>query len=170
MPPEYYLGAGVVLIMLVLLPFAFIRKRPKRSAASRLSAPAISESDELTRQLARVADGLEALLKQLKSMQLGPAPAARVERVTPAAAPTTQAATVVPATADQPIAAQAAPPQTPLPPPRAPEPVVQTTPEPAFPVASAPIPEPASAEALALEPPVEEQPVKRRVKLSMFGR
>ena len=171
MPPEYYLGAGVVLIMLVLLPFAFMRKRPKRRTVSQPSAPAVAESDELTRQLARVADGLETLLKHLKSMQLSPVPVARVERVAAVASPVTQSAPGVLAQAPQSMEAQAPPAQTPLPHDQVPEPVAQTMMEqPVIPASSAAVPEPPFAEPLALEPPVEEQPVKRRVKLSMFGR
>jgi hypothetical protein len=163
MPPEYYLGAGVVLIVLVLLPFALMKKKPRPRAVSRPSGAAVTGPDELTRQLARVADGLEALLKHLQSVQLNPAIPMRADWAAPLAQKPIQ----------PPVApAPAAPLQTPLPPVRVPEPAAQAmvVEEPAAVPGSSGEAEPASIETVALEQSASEQPPKRRVKLSMFGR
>ncbi|HTZ73341.1 MAG TPA: hypothetical protein VMB47_05440 [Candidatus Aquilonibacter sp.] len=172
MPPEYYLGAGVVLIVLVLLPFVFVRRRPVRRAAPQPGGSGITSPDELTRQLARVADGLEALLKQLQSMQFSPAPPSRAERAAHAALPVSQAVPIVALQRAQPEPARAPLPQVPLPPDRVQEPsaempVIEQT---AVSVTASAVAETAAAEPVAVEQSAAEQPVKRRVKLSMFGR
>lgn len=151
MPIEYYLAAGVALILLVLLVFALTGKKSKRVVVQKTPG-----TDELIRQVARAADALEALLLHLKNSPLPavmpvpqqaparPAPPARVEQAT------VRAAEVVP---------DVAKPQPPLAPP-IPEPVATE------PVVGEPVPaEPVAAKE---EARVEQKP--RRVKLSMFGR
>lgn len=66
-PVEYYLGVAVAIILLVLLISAVTgkSKRTTRRVAVRENNP--SANDELTRQVARAADALEALLVQLKA-------------------------------------------------------------------------------------------------------
>lgn len=56
MPPEYYLGAAVAVILLVLLGSFLKRKRVGRREFDKGNG-----RDELTNQLSRIADALEAI-------------------------------------------------------------------------------------------------------------
>ena len=151
MPIEYYLAAGVAFILLVLLVFALTGKKSKRVVVQKTPG-----TDELTKQVARAADALEALLVHLKSSPLPavmpvpqqapahPAPPARVEQVT------VRTAEVIPDVAKpEPSLAP------PIPKPVTEEPVVA---------------ERATAETVAAEKEAQVEQKPRRVKLSMFGR
>lgn len=152
MPIEYYLAAAVALILIVLLIFALTGKKAKRVVVQRTSG-----TDELTKQVARAADALEALLVHLKNSQIAavtPAAQQSLPRMVPTAkleqAPTRST----------PVAPEAAQPQPPLAPP---------IPEPALTETIVPVPEPALEPVGAQEEAhIEQKP--RRVKLSMFGR
>jgi len=150
-PIEYYLAAGVAIILIVLLIFALTGKKAKRVVVQRTSG-----TDELTKQVARAADALEALLVHLKNSQIAAVtPAAQqslprmVPTVRPEQAPTRSTA----------VGPEAAKPQPPLAPP-IPEPAPETI---------VPVPEPAPEPVGAQEEAHIEQK-RRRVKLSMFGR
>lgn len=151
MPIEYYLAAGVALLVLILLVFAFTGKKPKQVVVQRTLG-----TDELTKQVARAADALEALLVHLKASPpqvvtpvqqqatVRPAPTPRIEPVTVRAAEVvTEAAKPQPAV-ELPISGTVVT-----------EPVVA---------------EPAPAEPLATEEEPHAAQKPRRVKLSMFGR
>lgn len=62
MPIEYYLGGFVAVVILVLLASMMLGKRSARKVATTDTIPT-----ELTQQLTRIADSLEALLVQLKA-------------------------------------------------------------------------------------------------------
>lgn len=153
MPIEYYLAAGVAIIVLVLLVFALTGKKSKRTVVQRKAG-----TDELTKQVARAADALEALLVHLKNSPLAAVtsvsqqtpprvmPAARVEQAPMRSTP---------------VAPEAAKPQPPLAPPIA-EPVLTEPVDPAS--------EPAPAEPVSTEEEARIEQKPRRVKLSMFGR
>ncbi|HEY6466008.1 MAG TPA: hypothetical protein VIY69_08455 [Candidatus Acidoferrales bacterium] len=152
MPLEYYLGGAVAVIVLILLFVALTGKKPTR----RVVVAKTTDSEELTRQVARAADALEALLAHLKAHPFQ------------GEAPTRAAAS--PRSVEVPVQAP-------------PTGVVQKTPEPQVPpmpvspesIASKPLAvEPATpefattAEAEPAGTSAEQKP--RRVKLSMFGR
>jgi len=61
MPPEYYLGAAVAVILLVLLASFLKGKRAARSVLDNSSG-----RDELTNQLSRIADALETIAAHLR--------------------------------------------------------------------------------------------------------
>jgi len=150
-PIEYYLAAGVAIILIVLLIFALTGKKAKRVVVERTSG-----TDELTKQVARAADALEALLVHLKNSQIAavtPAAQQSLPRMVPTARPE-QAPT-----RSTPVGPEAAKPQPPLAPP-IPEPAPETI---------VPVPEPAPEPVGAQEEAHIEQK-RRRVKLSMFGR
>ncbi len=150
MPIEYYLAAGVAIIVLVLLVFALTGKKSKRIVVQKNPG-----TDELTRQVARAADALEALLAQLKA--LPPQVAMRTVPQAPVRpAPPARAEEVTVRTAE--IRTVEAAPEAVNPAPAAAEPAVS---EAAVTVAS----ESVAAEEDA---PIPQKP--RRVKLSMFGR
>lgn len=157
MPLEYYLGGAVALIVLVLLAMALTGKKSSR----RVVVTKNTDNEELTRQVARAADALEALLAHLKAHPLQATASVQETAVRPAA-------TV--RTVDVP--AQAAPRVTPQ---KASEP--QVAPATASPTSIASEP-PATETAIiepAANPEVEasaatEEQKPRRVKLSMFGR
>ncbi|MGH9572452.1 MAG: hypothetical protein ACRD40_02825 [Candidatus Acidiferrales bacterium] len=151
MPIEYYLAAGVAIILLVLLVFALTGKKSKRVVVQRNSG-----TDELTKQVARAADAIEALLVHLKNSPL--------EGVTFVSEQTARHATSVAveqaAMRSAPVAPEAAKPQTPLAP----------IPEQSMTEHFAPAPEPAPAEPISTEEEARTEQKPRRVKLSMFGR
>ncbi|HKV46957.1 MAG TPA: hypothetical protein VJN69_02615 [Candidatus Acidoferrales bacterium] len=153
MPIEYYLAAGVAIILLVLLVFALTGKKSKRVVVQRNFG-----TDELTKQVARAADALEALLVHLENSPL--AAVTSVSQQTPPhvmpAAKVEQALTRSTA-----VAPEAAKPQPPLAPPIT-EPVLT---EPIYPTS-----EPAPAEPVSTEEEARIEQKPRRVKLSMFGR
>ena len=152
MPIEYFLAAGVALILLVLLVFALGGKKSRRVVMQKNSS-----TDELTRQVARAADALEALLAHLK---------ASPQAVTPASQPSpARQAAVAPPRVEQVTvrAAEIVPEATKAQPPLAPP-----IPEPATIESAVSEPTPAEAVAATEEAHVEQKP--RRVKLSMFGR
>jgi hypothetical protein len=152
MPLEYYLGGAVAIIVLVLLVMALTGKRSTR----RVLVTKSSENEELTRQVARAADALEALLAHLKAHPVQVSVTVQQTAVRPIASPRA---------AEVPVQAPSAV-------------VMEKAPQPAVPPASVapepPVPEPAivepvaAAEAEAAAASVEQKP--RRVKLSMFGR
>lgn len=149
MPIEYYLAAGVALIVLLLLVFALAGKKSKR-----VIVPRNPGMDELTKQVARATDALEALLAHLKAFPPQAAiPIAQAPR--PLSSATVEQSTM--GTAE--VAPEIAKPQPASEPPAIPE------------MAS----EPAVSKPVTAEPVVgeEEAPVEQkrhRVKLSMFGR
>ena len=151
MPLEYYLGAAVAVIVLVLLVSAFTGKKKSKR---RIIPVSHAGTDDLTRQLARAADALEAILKHLDAHPLQ-TPAATQTSIRPALSPLPQRAQ--------------APPQAPA---SAPAESPRVAPERVVPTADPVITEtPAAEPAVAAEAPVaasEQKP--RRVKLSMFGR
>lgn len=59
MPPEYYLGAAVAVILLVLLGVLLRRGRATRQVLDK------SSTDQLASQLSRIADSLEKLVAHL---------------------------------------------------------------------------------------------------------
>jgi len=63
MPPELYLGAVAVVILIVLLASMFRRK-----GTPRRSAPKAVDTDQLVRQLSRIADALEKLVVQSQTL------------------------------------------------------------------------------------------------------
>lgn len=156
MPLEYYLGGAVALIVLVLLVMALTGKKSTR----RVVVAKSTDNEELTRQVARAADAIEALLTHLKAhpvqppmpVQQAPARSSASGRAVEAPVPATPVVTVE----------KASEPQV------NPQPVYSqdVTPEPA---AEPQTVEPAATtEAEAAAATTEQKP--RRVKLSMFGR
>jgi len=97
MPPEYYLGAAVAVILLVLLASFLKGKRVARRALEQGSS-----SDELTNQLSRIADALEAI-----AAHHGASPSqveqktAPLEKAPEASAPEPEPAVSQPSGADQ---------------------------------------------------------------------
>jgi hypothetical protein len=151
MPIEYYLAAAVALIVLVLLVFALTGKKTKRVVVQKNPS-----SDELTRQVARAAAALEALLLHLKASPqqvITPLPQQAAPRVAPAPKVEQVAArTVV-------VAPEDAKPEPPLAP---------SIPQP---IATGPVVvEPTPVEPVATEEELHAAQKPRRVKLSMFGR
>lgn len=71
MPVEYYLGAFVAVVILVLL-VSLLRGASRRKLAND------SDTTQLTQQLTRIADSLEALLIQLKASSIQPAQSAPI--------------------------------------------------------------------------------------------
>ena len=63
MPPEYYLGAAVAVILLVLLGSFLKGKRVGRRELDKGSG-----RDELTNQLSRIADALEAIAAHWRAL------------------------------------------------------------------------------------------------------
>lgn len=143
MPPEYYLGAGVAVILLVLLVSLARGKGAKRPVAEKSIG-----TDQLAEQLSRIANALEKL-------------AGRPE----APAPQTNQAPAQPIEAAPPRAGQISPlPAAPAPPPRA-EPAAPPRDEEVSPAAQRrPEPSPAA------EAKTSETEKKPHVSLSMFGR
>jgi hypothetical protein len=62
MPPELFLGAAAVLILLVLFGSLFRGNRAKRRILHKSS-----QKDDLTNQLTRIADALEAIVGHLRA-------------------------------------------------------------------------------------------------------
>ncbi|HUO33519.1 MAG TPA: hypothetical protein VMU43_00865 [Candidatus Acidoferrum sp.] len=142
-PPEYYLGAGVAVILLVLLVSLARGKGAKRQAPEKNIG-----TDRVAEQLSRIADALEKLAgrSEAPAQHVEPAAPLRAEQAPPA-----KAEQLAPARVEQ------APPShaEPAPPPEAEKaaPPLQKSPEPG--------------------PAVEtksSEPEKRHVSLSMFGR
>lgn len=69
MPPEYYLGAAVAVILLVLLGSFLKGKRAGRRELDKSSG-----RDELTKQLSRIAEAMEAIAAHLRA---SPSPVAQ---------------------------------------------------------------------------------------------
>ena len=69
MPPEYYLGAAVAVILLVLLG-SFLRGK----RVGRRELDTSTGRDELTKQLSRIADAMEAIATHLRA---SPSPVAQ---------------------------------------------------------------------------------------------
>lgn len=152
MPLEYYLGGAVALIVLVLLVMALTGKK---KVTRRVVVAKPSDNEELTRQVKRAADALEALLAHLKAHPLQAATPVQQPVVAPT--PSQRAATQVPVPPAPPVAVH-----------RTPEPVAASSHVDPIPVASEPpTEEPAATAEVAADTP-EQKP--RRVKLSMFGR
>jgi hypothetical protein len=151
-PIEYYLAAGVAIILLVLLVFALTGKKSKRVVVQKTAG-----TDELTKQVARAADALEALLVHLKNSAL---PVTPIPQQAPPRAVSVPVVAQAP-TRTTPVAPEAAKAQRPLAP---------LIPEAAATESIVSASESAPAEPVPKEeaPPIEQKP--RRVKLSMFGR
>lgn len=154
MPLEYYLGGAVGVIVLILLGMALTGKRSTR----RVVVAKNSQNEELTRQVARAADALEALLAHFKAhpwqapegVPQSRRPPVATERSLEVQAPLTAAVEKAPE--PRPSPASASP--------------LNAAPEPAAP---GPVEPAATGEAeVAAAPTTEQKP--RRVKLSMFGR
>jgi len=151
MPLEYYLGGAVALIVLVLLVMALTGKK---KTTRRVVVAKTSDNEELTRQVKRAADALEALLAHLKAHPLqAPVP---VQPPVVAAAPSSRAVEV-PVRATPAVTLQ-----------QTPEPVVASSHVDPIPVAPEPTTQEPTTPAEAAADSTEQKP--RRVKLSMFGR
>jgi hypothetical protein len=145
MPVEYYLGIFVAVVILVLLASLL------RGRASRQKLANNGETAQLTQQLTRIADSLEALLIQLKTSSVQPVQWAPVS-----VQPSPQ---LIP-----PREAQGSPQTLPPPPPSQP-PAQSIQPEkPGEPKSAEPS---GTVPAKSGEPP---KPSKQHVVLSMFGR
>jgi hypothetical protein len=151
MPIEYYLAAGVALILLVLLVFALTGKKTKRVVVQKNPG-----GDELTRQVARAAAALEALLVQLKASP--PQATTPVAQQAPSRAVAPTRVEQVPIRTAE-VVTEVVKPQS------APEPPI-----PATVVAEPVVTEPVRAEPVAIEEEAQAPQKPRRVKLSMFGR
>jgi hypothetical protein len=94
MPPEYYLGAAVAVIVVILLASFLRGQRVKQR-----SLPNGLGSEQLTTQLSRIADSLEAIVAQLRA-----SPLALDQRTAPLEKPLTQKLTAEKLTAERPPA------------------------------------------------------------------
>ena len=93
LPLEYYLGGAVAVILLVLLVSAVTGKN--KQTTRRVAVRENSTNGELSRQVARAADALEALLAYLKASGV-PSGAPMQQRATSQASSHASAATVQP--------------------------------------------------------------------------
>ena len=144
MPIEYYAGAAIALIVVVLLVLLMKPGRSTRQSAQHNSINA----DQLAKQLSRIADSLEILVARMGAAATVENPRAeglRGEDPKPLAKE--PLAEVPKAHVEEPRAEEVKPPAE-----------------------KAPASPPDVVEPSAAEPEKVEQPVERHVRLSMFGR
>jgi hypothetical protein len=145
MPPEYYIGIGIAVILLALL-FSLIKPgRGRRQTAQRKNGG----TAELSAQLKRIADSLEILVAHMGASQAIQTPVTErpvIEKPAPVTPPVEVAATEKQAIEKAPVPAQEAP------------------------VQPADADQLQIAERAETEGKKVDQPVERHVKLSMFGR
>jgi hypothetical protein len=149
MPIEYYAGAAIALIVVVLLVLLMKPGRSTRQSAQHNSINA----DQLAKQLSRIADSLEILVARMGA-------AATVEK------PRAEGLSAVGLRGEDPKPLAKEPPAE-VPKAHVEEPRAEEVKPPAE---KAPASPPNAVEPSAADPGKVEQPVERHVRLSMFGR